>query len=60
LRPAAPRYDTTLREFALPYAAVRPSRDPDAEVQAFPESTDVAAAELGRWDRARLELVDTR
>jgi hypothetical protein len=53
--PAAARYEAALGEFVLPYAAVRSAADPSAEVLAFLESTYVAAADLGKWDRARLE-----
>jgi len=55
VRPESARYDSTLREFILPYAAVRRSADPGREVQAFLQSTYEAAAELGRWDRRALE-----
>ena len=53
--PADATYDTTLREFVLPYDAVRDATDPDAAVLAFLESTYEAAADLGGWDRRRLE-----
>lgn len=55
VRPAAARYDPALGEFLLPYAAVRGAPDPSAEVLAFLQSTYEAAADLGKWDRARLE-----
>jgi hypothetical protein len=55
VRPDAARYDTKLGEFILPYRAVREAADPRAEVRAFLESTYVAAATLGRWDRPALE-----
>jgi hypothetical protein len=55
VRPAAARWDAVLSEFVLPYAAVRASRDPAAEVQAFCESVYEAGATLGRWDRDALE-----
>ncbi len=55
VRPAAARYDRTLGEYVLPYAAVRAAADPDADVRAFLESTYAAAADLGKWDRAALE-----
>jgi hypothetical protein len=48
-------YDTALREFVLPYRDVRTASDPDATLLGFLESTYVAAAELGGWDRAALE-----
>jgi hypothetical protein len=46
------RYDTTLREYLLPYAALRAAADPDARLRAFLERTFEAAAIPGRWDRA--------
>jgi hypothetical protein len=49
-------YDDTLREFLLPYGAVRTAEDPDAIVLGFLQSTYEAAAELGAWDRAALEV----
>ncbi|HVU53300.1 MAG TPA: DUF5996 family protein [Polyangia bacterium] len=55
VRPAAARYDPTLGEFVLPYRAVREAPDGDGDVLAFLEDTYVAAADLGRWDRAALE-----
>jgi hypothetical protein len=55
VRPAAARYDTTLREHVLPYAAVRSASDPRRELRAFLDSTYEAAAELGQWDRPSLE-----
>jgi hypothetical protein len=48
-------YHPTLREWILPYEAVRAAANPEAAVLAFCESTYVAAADLGRWDRASLE-----
>ena len=53
--PAAARFDRTLGEFVLPYEAVRRSRDPEAALMTFLESTYAAAADLGGWDRAALE-----
>src|SRR5580698_454166 len=40
-----------LREFLLPYEAVRTSEDPDATVLRFFNETYDAAADLGKWDR---------
>lgn len=48
-------YDTTWREFLLPYSAVRTAGDPDATLLRFLQSTYEAAAELSGWDRAALE-----
>jgi hypothetical protein len=55
VHPAAARYEAALGEFVLPYAAVRSAADPSAQVMAFLDSTYVAAADLGKWDRPRLE-----
>jgi Family of unknown function (DUF5996) len=55
VRPDAAHYDESLREFLLPYAAVRDADDPDAVLLTFLQSTYEAAAELGGWDRAALE-----
>jgi hypothetical protein len=56
MKPDAAYYDDGLGEFILPYAAVRTADDPDALVLSFLESTYEGAAELGRWDRAALEV----
>jgi hypothetical protein len=53
--PAAARYDDTMREFVLPYEAVRTSTAPDDTLLEFAETTYAAAAELARWDRSSLE-----
>ena len=56
--PVQPReayYDTTFREFLLPYDAVRTASVPDETLLAFLQSTYEAAATLGHWDRAALE-----
>ena len=42
--PAGAHYDETLREFVLPYEAVRTASDPDATLLAFLQSTYEAAA----------------
>jgi hypothetical protein len=54
--PDAAYFDDASGEFLLPYAAVRTADDPDAFLLSFFESTYEAAAELGRWDRAALEV----
>ena len=59
VRPAAARYDIQLREWILPYDAVRTAADPDAELYAFLQNTYEAAAELGGWDRPALERRST-
>jgi hypothetical protein len=55
VRPETARYDTTLREFLLPYEAVRRSENPRSDVLAFLQSTYEVAATLGNWDRRALE-----
>ena len=57
VRPAAARYDETMREHILPYEAVRLAPDPGRLVQEFLHSTYESAAELGGWDREALERV---
>jgi len=54
--PAEAFYDHSLGEFILPYTAVRTAADPDAKLLSFLQSTYEAAAELGHWDRAALEI----
>lgn len=53
--PDAAHYDPQLREFVLPYEAVRTAPSPGDALRAFLESTYAAAADLGRWDRGELE-----
>ena len=53
--PAGAYFDQKLGEFVLPYEVVRTSRDPEATLMAFLESTYRAAADLGQWDRSALE-----
>ena len=55
IRPSAAVYDTTLREWILPYGAVCGAKDPDAMLLEFLQDTYEAAARLGKWDRAALE-----
>jgi hypothetical protein len=56
VQPAAARYDPALGEFLLPYDAARTSGDPAKALRSFLDSTYVAAAELGHWDRRSLEV----
>ena len=44
-----------LREFVLPYEAVRTAANPDEAVLDFAQTTYAAAADQGGWDRAALE-----
>jgi hypothetical protein len=53
--PAAAFYSNELGEFILPYDAVRQAADPDRTLLEFLQSTYVAAADLGHWDRDALE-----
>jgi hypothetical protein len=53
--PGSAHYDEGLGQFLLPYEAVRTAPDPDRALLAFLQSTYVAAADLGRWDRDTLE-----
>lgn len=53
--PAAARYDPQLREYVLPYEAVRNDPDPEAALLSFFQSAFEAAAENGRWGRVPLE-----
>ncbi|MCU1429281.1 MAG: hypothetical protein JWL83_3281 [Actinomycetia bacterium] len=55
--PDAAFYDHDLREFILPYRAVRTADDPDATLLAFLQSSYEAAAERAHWDRPALEAV---
>jgi hypothetical protein len=54
VEPAAAFY-STLPGFILPYDAVRESPDPEDALFRFCQSTYVAAADAGGWDRAALE-----
>jgi hypothetical protein len=53
--PAEAYYSKDLREFVLPYDAVRSAREPDDLLLRFLQSTYAAGAELGGWDRPSLE-----
>ncbi len=55
IAPAAAYYHSGMREWILPYDALRAAEDPDATLLAFCRSTYSAAADLARWDRAALE-----
>lgn len=55
VEPAAAFYSDDLREFVLPYDAVREAEQPARDLLRFFETTYAAAAELGGWDRAALE-----
>ena len=53
--PSAAFYSQDLREFLLPYDAVRSAASPEAALLDFLRSTYEAAANLGQWDRKALE-----
>ncbi len=52
--PRSAFYHPVLREFVLPYEAVRTAPDPDGVLLEFLETTYDAAADLAGWDRAAL------
>jgi len=58
VEPGAAFYSPALREFLLPYDAVRLSRRPDETLLSFLQSTYEAAANLAKWDRKALERAD--
>lgn len=55
VRPEAAYYDSNMREFILPYEAVRTAASPDEMLLDFLESTYDAAADSAAWDRDLLE-----
>lgn len=55
IRPREAYYHRELREFILPYQAVRSAPRPDELVRAFLQSTYESAADLAGWDREALE-----
>ncbi len=55
VRPAAASYSETMREFLLPYDAVRTSVSPEKDLLEFLETTYDAAASFGDWPREALE-----
>jgi len=55
VRPAAAFYSNDLREFLLPYDAVRASATPERDLMEFLRTTYDAAASLGDWPRDALE-----
>jgi hypothetical protein len=54
IRPGSAFYHPEMREWILPYEAVRTSDDPDGLVAEFLDSTYETAASLGGWDVAAL------
>jgi hypothetical protein len=62
VRPAAAFWHPELKEYLLPYDAVRQADDPRGALLAFGQSTYEAAAELAGWNREaleRTELIET-
>ena len=55
VQPDAAYYHKDLREFVLPYEAVRTARRPDDMLLQFLQSTYEAAADMAGWDRRALE-----
>jgi Family of unknown function (DUF5996) len=55
IRPDAAFYEAKLREFILPYDAVRTAEKPDEVLLQFAQSAYDAASKLGKWDRDALE-----
>ena len=55
IQPDAASYNPQLREFVLPYEAVRTAKSGDETLLEFAQSTYDAASILGKWERAALE-----
>jgi hypothetical protein len=55
VRPDGAFYHEKLREFVLPYAAMRQAPQPDRALTEFLQSTYEATANCGDWDRKALE-----
>jgi len=55
IQPDAALYEPRLREFILPYDAVRTAEKPDEVLLDFAQSAYDAASDLGKWDRVALE-----
>lgn len=53
--PEGATWSEELQEFVLPYEVVRSAADPEATLMGFLRSTYERAAELGGWERERLE-----
>jgi hypothetical protein len=55
VQPEPAFYEAKLREFILPYDAVRTAEKADQVLLDFAQSAYDAASQLGKWDRATLE-----
>jgi uncharacterized protein DUF5996 len=60
VRPSSGVYRADMREFLLPYSAVRKVNSPDEDVLSFLRSTYDGAATLGNWPREALERSPSR
>ncbi len=58
LQPREAFYSQDMREFILPYEAVRTAERPDEMLLSFLQTTYEAAADLGKWDRKALERAE--
>jgi hypothetical protein len=54
VQPSLAKYNPQLKEFVLPYEAMRRAESPDAALLEFASSTYDAASTLGNWDRTAL------
>src|SRR5437870_5107454 len=54
VKPEAAAYNSQVKEFILPYDAVRTAKSPDEALLDFAQSTYDAASTLGKWDREAL------
>src|SRR3989442_7010422 len=55
IKPAAGFYSKDMKEFLLPYDAVRQSQSTEDSLMDFLQSTYEAGADLAKWDRKALE-----
>jgi len=55
VRPREAYWHTGMKEFLLPYEAIRAAKSPDDALLDFLQSTYEAAADLAKWDRKALE-----
>jgi hypothetical protein len=55
IKPATATYNSQIKEFVLPYDAVRTAKSPGETLLDFAQSAYDAASTLGGWDRAALE-----
>jgi hypothetical protein len=60
VRPSTAFYNSQLNEFLLKYDDVRAAEDPRAMILDFCQSTYEAAATLGNWERASLEVAASK